>query len=83
MAGHAFAHSADSRLAGKAAAPPVNETPNYLTGALIIDIIDAGSERLVWRGTAAGEVDPGLTSQQRDERTKAIVRNILSHFPPK
>ena len=84
MAGHAFAHSADSRLAGKAAAPPppANETPSYLTGALIIDIIDAGSERLVWRGTAAGEVDPGLTSQQRDERTKAIVRNILSHFPP-
>ena len=82
MAGHAFAHSADTRSAGKAAAPAVSETPSYLTGSLLIDVIDAGSQKLVWRGTAAGEVDPGLTSQQRDERTRAIVQKILSQFPP-
>lgn len=82
MAGHAFAHSADTRSAGKAA-PAVNESPSYLTGSLLIDIIDAASRKVVWRGSAAGEVDPGLTSQQRDQRTKAIVQDILSHFPPK
>ena len=82
MAGHAFAHSADTRTAGKATAP-VNETPSFLTGSLLIDIVDAASKKLVWRGTAAGEVDPGLTSGQRDERTKAIVHSILSHFPPR
>jgi hypothetical protein len=82
MAGHAFSYSADSRSAGTPA-PATNETPSHLTGSLLIDIIDAGSEKLVWRGTAAGEVDPGLTSQQRDERTKAIVHKMLSHFPPK
>jgi hypothetical protein len=82
MAGHAFAHSADTRSAGKSE-PAINETPSYLTGSLLIDIVDAASQKLVWRGTAAGEVDPGLTSQQRDERTKAIVHSILSHFPPK
>ena len=82
MAGHAFSHSADTRSAG-GSAPVTNETPSYLTGSLLIDVIDAASRKLVWRGTAAGEVDPGLTSQQRDERTKAIVHDILSHFPPK
>jgi hypothetical protein len=82
MAGHAFAHSADSRTAGKST-PASSETPSMLSGSLLIDIIDAGSQKLVWRGTAAGEVDPGLTSQQRDERTKTIVQSILSHFPPK
>ena len=82
MAGHAFAHSADTRSAGKST-PTNNETPSYLTGSLLIDIVDAASQKLVWRGTAAGEVDPGLTSQQRDERTKAIVQGILSQFPPK
>jgi hypothetical protein len=81
MAGHAFAHSADSRSAGTSTAT-VNEPPSYLTGSLLIDIVDAASQKLVWRGTAAGEVDPGLTSGQRDERTKAIVHSILSHFPP-
>jgi hypothetical protein len=82
MAGHAFVHAADTRQAGKSP-PPDPEAPSYLTGSLLIDVIDAASQKLVWRGTAAGEVDPGLTSQQRDERTKAIVQNILAHFPPK
>jgi hypothetical protein len=82
MAGHAFTHSADTRSAGKARSAPT-EAPSYLTGSLLIDVIDAASQKLVWRGTAAGEVDPGLTSQQRDERTKAIVQSVLSHFPPK
>jgi Domain of unknown function (DUF4136) len=82
MAGHAFSYSADTRSAG-GSSPVINETPSYLTGSLLIDIIDAASRKLVWRGTAAGEVDPGLTSQQRDERTKSIVHSILSHFPPK
>ena len=82
MAGHAISHSADTRSAS-GSAPSLNETPSYLTGSLLIDVIDAASQKLVWRGTAAGEVDPGLTSQQRDERTKAIVHKILSHFPPK
>ena len=82
MAGHAFAHSADTRSTSKSPAV-VNDTASYLTGSLLLDIIDARSQKLVWRGTAAGEVDPGLTSAQRDERTKAIVHGILSHFPPK
>lgn len=81
MAGHAFSHSADTRSAGKSA-PAVNDTPSYLSGSLLLDIIDGRSQKLVWRGTAAGEVDPGLTSEQRDARTKAIVHSILSHFPP-
>ena len=81
MAGHAFAHAADTRSAGKST-PTDNEAPSFLTGSLLIDIVDAASQKLIWRGTAAGEVDPGLTSQQRDERTKTIVQRILSHFPP-
>lgn len=82
MAGHAFAHSADTRSAGKAT-PATSEMPSSLSGTLLIDIVDGTSQKLVWRGTAAGEVDPGLTAQQRDERTKAIVQSVLSHFPPK
>jgi hypothetical protein len=81
MAGRPFSHSADTRsMSGERT--PINEPQSYLTGSLLIDIIDAGSNKLVWRGTAAGEVDPGLTSEERDRRTRTIVRNILSHFPP-
>jgi uncharacterized protein DUF4136 len=83
MAGHAFTHAADTRSAGTSTSAVNEPPPSYLTGSLLIDIIDAASQKLVWRGSAAGEVDPGLTSQQRDERTKAIVQSILSKFPPK
>jgi len=44
MAGHAFSHSADSRSAS-AAAPSLNETASYLTGSLLIDVIDAVTKR--------------------------------------
>jgi hypothetical protein len=81
MAGRPFLHSADSR-SGRDGTPSISEGYSSLTGTLLIDVIDGASQKLVWRGTAAGEVDQGLTSEQRDERTKAIVRNILSHFPP-
>lgn len=83
MAGRAFSYSADTRaMSGEKQKPTISEAPSYLTGSLLIDIIDAASNKLVWRGTAAGEVDPGLTSQERDERTRTLVHKMLSHFPP-
>jgi hypothetical protein len=81
MAGQAFMHSADTRPLNSQT-PSFNGTSSLLTGTLLIDIIDAESRKLVWRGTAAGDVDPGLTSEERDERMRAIVRKLLSHFPP-
>lgn len=81
MAGRPFSYSADTRSTGRKD-PTIDESPSYLTGSLLIDIIDAASERVVWRGTAAGEVDPGLSSAERDERTRIVVHKMLSHFPP-
>jgi hypothetical protein len=45
-------------------------------------VIDAASKKLVWRGIASGEVDPGLNSEERDERIRNVVREMFSHFPP-
>ncbi|HJR78059.1 MAG TPA: DUF4136 domain-containing protein [Nitrospiraceae bacterium] len=81
MAGRPFSYSADTRSPGRQV-PPINEGPSYLAGSLLIDIIDAASKKVVWRGTAAGEVEPGLSSGERDERTRMVVHKMLSHFPP-
>ena len=81
MAGRPFSYSADTRSQGSEK-PASNEASAYLTGSLLIDIIDAASDKVVWRGTAAGEVDPALSSAERDERTRTIVHKMLSHFPP-
>jgi len=82
MAGKPFVHSVDTRNpSGKARTGP--EAPSYMAGTLLVDIIDASSNKLAWRGTAAGMVEPNLTSQERDERIRTILRDVLSNFPPK
>ena len=82
MAGKPFTYSVDTRPAGSAH-PADSEAQSHISGSLLIDIIDAASNKLVWRGSAAGEVDPGLNSHERDERIRNIVHEMFSHFPPK
>ncbi len=83
MAGHAFSHSVDSRPpnAPRDTAPPPPDPT--IGGSLLIDIVEATSHRLVWRGTADGKADPSLTAAERNERIRRIVRDILANFPPK
>ena len=83
MTGAPFVHSADTRPSGGAAKTSEKDSPSDLAGTLLIDVIDGATNKLVWRGTAAGTVDPGLTSQERDERIRTVVRDVLSNFPPK
>ncbi|HJT20793.1 MAG TPA: DUF4136 domain-containing protein [Nitrospira sp.] len=82
MAGHAFVHSADTRTTGKPTAP-VGSSESQTAGTFMLDIIDAASLTLVWRGTAAGAIAVGLTSRERDERVRAIAHDMLANFPPK
>jgi len=51
----------------------------YTEGTLILDLIDAGSRELVWRGWASepvSEVGPG------PEKVRRFVEAILARFPP-
>jgi hypothetical protein len=82
MAGRPFSHSVDSRsVDGQRDTAPRPDA--NIGGSLLIDIVEGASRRLVWRGTADGKVDPSLTAAERNERVRAIVRDMLSHFPPK
>ncbi|HVE79574.1 MAG TPA: DUF4136 domain-containing protein [Gemmatimonadaceae bacterium] len=50
----------------------------YQEGALVIDIVDARSKSLVWRGTAAGE----LTGPDRSgEKLAKAVQKMFADFP--
>ncbi len=55
----------------------------YKEGTLLIDIVDAASKQLVWRGSALAEVDPGMSPEERNERIGGIVHAMFAHFPPK
>lgn len=55
---------------------------NYTEGTLVIDMVDAKTKELVWRGSARGTVDPDPSPQQLDENVKKTVAKILANFPP-
>ena len=50
-------------------------------GTLIVDIIDADSNELIWRGTATGTVERG--SDKASEKIHGAVYKIMTKFPPR
>ena len=54
----------------------------YTQGKLIVDLIDAKSKKLVWRGIAARRVPDFDTPQQRDQYVRETVAAIFKKFPP-
>ena len=49
---------------------------------LYIDMIQPGSEKLIWRGMRTYRYLKGGSVAERDERVQAIVGEILGGFPP-
>jgi hypothetical protein len=59
-----------------------SRTSNYDESMLVIDILDAGSNDLVWRGTGTRIYAPHASPEKITQRIDAIVQKILSQFPP-
>lgn len=59
--------------------PGFRDDNNYREGTLIIDLIEAGTNELVWRGWAEAEVDADNLTESKIIR---VVVNILSQYPP-
>jgi hypothetical protein len=56
---------------------------SYREGTLIIDLIDAGTKELVWRGWATGTVQENLNSEERTKRIQEAVAKIMDQYPPR
>jgi len=52
-------------------------------GTLVIDVADAATKELVWRGIGVGEIDPLAKPQVRDRRIVEAATKILKNYPPK
>lgn len=50
-------------------------------GRLVLDVVDARSGTLAWRGTAEGPVDTG--SLKFEQKVRDAVQELLGRFPPK
>jgi hypothetical protein len=58
------------------------EVQKYEEGILVLDIIDARTEELIWRGSAAGAMERTLTPRESEKRVGQAVAKMLSSFPP-
>ena len=54
----------------------------YNQGSLIIDLVDAKTEKPIWRGVSEKRLRNSLTPQQQREILTNAVREVLAKFPP-
>lgn len=52
------------------------------TARLQIDLIDAVSGQLVWRGTGVGPMREGLSPRESTRRIRELVNQVLAQYPP-
>jgi hypothetical protein len=59
------------------------DVSTYTEGTLIVDLVEAASKELVWRGSAVGTVDPSASPEQREERLNDAVARMFANYPPR
>jgi hypothetical protein len=64
---------------------PEEETAarEYEQGTLILDVVDARSNKLVWRGTAQAALSESMEEGKSQKLIDSAVDELLKKFPPK
>jgi hypothetical protein len=64
---------------------PETTVDEYDEGSLVIDVVDARSRRVVWRGIGRGRLRGASGTQdpvQLEQRAYEVVHEVLAEFPP-
>jgi hypothetical protein len=56
---------------------------DILVGTLAIDVVDARTKSMAWRGLGTREVDTKAKPEKRDENITKAVEKIMKTYPPK
>ena len=54
----------------------------YREGALVLDFIDTGSKKVIWKGVATVYLSKDLTPEKIDNIVDGAVERLLLNFPP-
>ena len=58
------------------------EVTDIEVGSLVVDVVDAKSKKIVWRGNAKAVVDDSDSPERTEKLIKNAVSKILKNFPP-
>jgi uncharacterized protein DUF4136 len=64
-------------------APGTQSLEVYEQGTLILDVSSAANDVLVWRASAAAQINRQATEAARNARISEAAREMLKPFPPK
>jgi len=56
-------------------------TEQILNGTLVIDVIDARTRTIIWRGTASKEVDTDAKPETRDRNITRAAERLFKNYP--
>jgi hypothetical protein len=54
-----------------------------VVGTLAIDLVDAKSKTIVWRGMATKEVDVKANADKREKNINRAAEKLFKNYPPK
>ena len=57
-------------------------TQKVVSGTLIVDLMDARTRNVVWRGRAERDLDPSAKPEKRDKNINKAAEKIFKHYPP-
>lgn len=61
--------------------PEMNQELFYHHGALIIDVLDNKSKKLLWRGAVTADVKLNVREDKKKQRTQTAIKTLLESFP--
>ena len=55
---------------------------SYEEGTLIVDLVDASTKKMVWRGTAKKAMSESPSSEERDAAIDEAIQKMFEKYPP-
>jgi hypothetical protein len=65
--------------ANRSGSARVNE---ILIGTLAVDIVDAKTKTIVWRGMATKEIDTSASAEKREKNVNKAAEKLFKNYPP-
>ena len=54
----------------------------YIEGTLFVNMVDKGTEKIVWQGRATKTIDEDVSAQKREQNINYAVKQIFIKYPP-
>lgn len=55
---------------------------SYDEGTLVVDVADAKTKRLIWRGTVSDATDPSRSPDKKKQVIDTAISKVFAEFPP-